>query len=132
MKMLVLAWDEITDKTIQNCFKKAGFSEIEDGDTVSDDRFVALKDSITQLSILEKTFEDVTVEDVASFDDMLVSTQESLSDENILAWLSAADIEDQHECDKDNSQSEVSEVLNKANPSQALAAIEIRWWIIWW
>ena len=63
----------------------------DDDDAVSDDLFAALKDSITQLSILNKTFEDVTVEDVASFDDMLVSTQESLSDENILACLLAAD-----------------------------------------
>ena len=63
----------------------------DDDDAVSDDLFAALKDSITQLSILNKTFEDVTVEDVASFDDMLVSTQESLSDGNILACLLAAD-----------------------------------------
>ena len=64
MKILVLALDEITDQTVQNCFKKASFSEIEDGDAVSDDQFAALKDSITQLSNLNKTFEDVTVENV--------------------------------------------------------------------
>ena len=28
MIMFVLAWDEVADKTVQNCFKKAGFSEI--------------------------------------------------------------------------------------------------------
>ena len=66
-------------------FKKAVFCEIEGDDTVSDDPFVALKDTITQLINLDKTFEDVTVEDVASFNDMLVSTQEPLSDEDILA-----------------------------------------------
>ena len=125
MKMLVLAWDEITDKTIQNCFKKAGFSEIEDGDTVSsDDPFVALNDSITQLSILEKTFEDVTVEDVASFDDMLVSTQEPLTNKDTLACLLALDIDDQHEYGKDDSRSEVSEVLLKPKPSHLHAAID--------
>ena len=37
MKMLVLSWDEVTDKTVQNCFKKAGFCEIEEDDAVSDD-----------------------------------------------------------------------------------------------
>ena len=78
MKMLVLSWDEVTDKTVQNCFKKAGFCEIEEDYAVSDDPFAALKDTATQLINLDKTFEDVTVEDVASFDDMLVSTQESL------------------------------------------------------
>ena len=37
MKILVLLWDEVTDKTVQNCFKKAGFCEIEEDDAVSDD-----------------------------------------------------------------------------------------------
>ena len=124
MKMPVLAWAEITDKTIQNCFKKAGFSEIEDDDTVSDYPFVALKDSITQLSILEKTFEDVTVEDVASVDDMLVSAQEPLTNKDTLACLLALDIDDQHEYGKDDSRSEVSEVLLKPNPSHLHAAID--------
>ena len=51
---------------MQNCIKKAGFSDIEDDDAVADDPFPTLKDSITQLSILDKTFEEATVEDVES------------------------------------------------------------------
>ena len=85
MKMLVLSWDKVTDKTVQNCFKKADFCEIEEDDAVSDDPFAVLKDTGTQVINLDKTFEDVTVDDVASFDDMFVSTQESLSDEDIMA-----------------------------------------------
>ena len=104
MKMLVRAWDEVTDKTVQNCFKEAEFSEIEDDDTVSDDPFAALKDSITQFSILDKTFEDITAKNVASFDDILVST---LSNEDIFADLLAVDIDNQHESNEDSSQSEV-------------------------
>ena len=100
-------------------------SEIEDDDAVSDVSFATLKDCITQLSILDKTFEDVTVEDVASFDDMLVPTQESLSDEDVLAGLLAVDIDNQHESDEDDSQSEVSEVLVKLNSSQVRAAIDM-------
>ena len=104
MKMLARAWDKVTDKTVQNCFKEAEFSEIEDDDTVSDDPFAALKDSITQFSILDKTFEDITAKNVASFDDILVST---LSNEDILADLLAVDIDNQHESNEDSSQSEV-------------------------
>ena len=39
MKILVLAWKEVTPKAVKNCFKKAGFSEIEEDDTIhqSDD-----------------------------------------------------------------------------------------------
>ena len=47
MKMLGLAWDQVTDKTVQNCVKEAGFSEIEDDNAVSDGPFDVLKDSIT-------------------------------------------------------------------------------------
>ena len=108
MKMLVRAWDEVTDKTVQNCFKEAEFSEIEDGDTVSDDPFAALKDSINQFSILDKIFEDITAKNVASFDDILVST---LSNLDILADLLAVDIDNQHESNEDSSQSEVLQPL---------------------
>ena len=51
MKMLVLSRDEATDKTVQNCFKKAAFCEIEEDDAVSDDPFSTLKDTVTQLLI---------------------------------------------------------------------------------
>ena len=64
---------------------------------------------------MDETFENVTVEDVASLDDILVSTQEPLSDADILASLLAVDIDDKHESNKDDSQSEVSEVLDKPN-----------------
>ena len=108
MKMLVRAWDEVTDKTVQNCFKEAEFSEIEDDDTVSDDPFAALKDSINQFSILDKIFEDITAKNVASFDDILVST---LSNLDILADLLAVDIDNQHESNEDSSQSEILQPL---------------------
>ena len=126
MKMLVLSWDEVTDKTVQNCFKKAGFCEIEEDDAVSDDLFAALKDTATLLINRDKTFEDVTVEDVASSDDMLVSTQEPLSDADILVGFLSIDVHAQHQSDdEEESQSEVSEVLDKPNPpSQLRAAID--------
>ena len=90
--MLVLSWHEFADKIVQNCFKKVDFCEIEQDDAVSDDPFAALKDSVTQLINLDKIFEDVTVEDIASFDDMFVSTQEPLSDEDILASILPIDV----------------------------------------
>ena len=108
MKMLVRAWDEVTEKTVQNCFKEAEFSEIEDDDTVSDNPFAALKDSINQFSILDKIFEDITAKNVASFDDILVST---LSNLDVLADLLAVDIDNQHESNEDSSQSEVLQPL---------------------
>ena len=125
VKILVKSWDEVTDKTVQNCFKKAGFCEIEEDDAVSDDPFAALKDTVTQLINLDEAFEDITIEDVAPFDDILVLTQEPLSDEDILAGFLPIDVHAQHESDdEEDSQSEVSEVLVKPNPSQLRAAID--------
>ena len=87
MKMLVLAWDEVTDKTIQNCFKKAGFTEISDDSLSSDDPFSALKDTVCQLSRMDESLKDISVEDIASFDNSLPVTQALMSDEDILTEI---------------------------------------------
>ena len=56
---------------------------------------------------------------------MLVLTQEPLSDENILAGFLPIDVYAQQESDdEEESQSEVSKVLVKPNPSQLRAAID--------
>ena len=63
MKILVLAWAEFTPKVVKNCFKKAGFSEIEEDDTLheSDDPFAALEGSIKQLRLLDKSSKNLSV-----------------------------------------------------------------------
>ena len=55
---------------------------------------------------------------------MLVSTQEPLSDEEIIAFLPIDADAQQGESDEDDSQSENSEVLFKPNQSQLRAAID--------
>ena len=74
MKTLVLVWAEITSKTVKNCFKKAGFSEIEEDDGIheSNDPFAALEDSIKQLGFLEKISKNLSVDDVDNFVKSLV------------------------------------------------------------
>ena len=56
---------------------------------------------------------------------MLVSTQEPLSDEEILADFLPIDVDVQHDSDEDDSQSEVFKVLVKPNLSQLRAAIDM-------
>ena len=69
MKILVLAWAEVTPKTVKNCFKKAGFSEIEEDDGIheSDDPFAPLEDSIMLLGLLEESSKNLSVDDVDHF-----------------------------------------------------------------
>ena len=69
MEILVLAWAEVTPKTVKNCFRKAGFSEIEEDDGIhkSDDLFAALEDSIKQLGLLYESSKNLSVDDADDF-----------------------------------------------------------------
>ena len=42
MKILVLAWAEVTPKTVKNCFKKAGFSKIKEDDGIHELSFCCI------------------------------------------------------------------------------------------
>ena len=68
MKILVLTWAEVTPKIVKNCFKKAGFPEIED-DVIheSNDLFDPLEDSIKQLRPLDETSKNLSADDVDDF-----------------------------------------------------------------
>ena len=54
MRMLIIAWDDVSNTTVQRCFKKAGFPDEEkDGD--SDDPFSTLKHSTEQFPSRDET-----------------------------------------------------------------------------
>lgn len=122
MKMLVLAWDEVTEKTVQNCFKKAGFTEIDENTLSSDDPFRALNDTIRQLSILDENFKDLSAKDVASFDDAVPVTQGLMSDEEILSDILGNEVEEMQD-EEDNGQDGASP-LEKPTTSQLHDAID--------
>ena len=48
MKMLILAWDDVSTKAVQNCFKNIGYCDEEKYGS-SDDPSSTLKNSIEQL-----------------------------------------------------------------------------------
>ena len=84
--------------------QESRFSEIAEENAISDDPFAILKLTFKELIDLDETYKDITVEDVASFDDMLVSTQEPLSDEEIIAEFLPIDADAQQgESDEDDS-----------------------------
>ena len=68
MKILVLTWAEVTPKIVKNCFKNAGFPEIED-DVIheSNDLFDPLEDSMKQLRPLDETSKNLSADDVDDF-----------------------------------------------------------------
>ena len=69
MKMLVHSWSEVSESTIINCFRKAGFKEgVSDED---DNPFSAFKSSIDQLRQRNENLipNDFTYKDILTVDD---------------------------------------------------------------
>ena len=78
LKMLILACDHVSATTVQDCFKKPGFSDDEkDGD--SDNPFSTFKHFIKQLRSRDETLvpDYVTCDDILAFDDEVAVTGNS-------------------------------------------------------
>ena len=80
--MLVLAWDVVTPKTPQKCFKRACFSKIEIDD-LFDDLFSTLEEIIREISCLVKSLVPKDLAAVVSLVNDLAATQTS-SEKDIL------------------------------------------------
>ena len=62
------AWDEVTTKTIRNCFSKCGFDKksCEDEDSVLDDEFKALFNELSDSSMTAEEYVDFDIETCTS------------------------------------------------------------------
>ena len=107
MKMLVLAWESVTEETIINCFSKAGISNDQQVAAINDDDdpFKALTKEIESLRArkLDLTLE-FTSNNLLNVDDGLVFTESLLTDGNIIEPFTRNDDDDEcgSEDDKDN------------------------------
>ena len=78
------------------------------------------EDLIKQLGLLDESFKDLDVDDVASFEYDLAATQSPTSDEDIFADILETE-KDPLEADN----SEVLEILEKSNCSHVHGAIDV-------
>ena len=84
MKMLAHSWREVSESTIINCFRKAGFKEgVSDED---DDPFSALKSSVDQLRQRDENPipNDFTCKDILTVDDAIAVMGGVMTDEEIV------------------------------------------------
>ena len=84
MKMLVFSWNEVSETTIINCFRKAVFKEgISDED---DDPFSALKSSVDRLRPRAENVvpNDFIYEDMLTVDDNIAVMGRVMTDEEIV------------------------------------------------
>ena len=87
MKMLVHSWSEVSESTIINCFRKAGFKEgVSDGD---DGPFSAFKSSIDQLRQRDKNLipNEFTYKDFLTSDDDIAVMGGVITDQEIVQDL---------------------------------------------
>ena len=83
MKMQAHSWSEVSESTIINCFRKAGFKEgVSDED---DDPFSAFKSSIDQLRQRDENVipNDFTYKDIVTVDDDIAVMGSVMTDEEI-------------------------------------------------
>ena len=87
-QLLVSAWNEASQTTIVNCFKKAKISEKDQTIAISDedDPFKEIDENLKELREKEPSLvpENMTAEDFANADDAVITTSLTLTDEEIL------------------------------------------------
>ena len=84
MQMLDLAWGKVTNKTVVNCFEKAGISKEKQSKALldPDDPFKDLQEQLDKLAVYNPEFfpEGTTANDIVSVDDSLTSTESLMTD----------------------------------------------------
>ena len=88
LQLLVSAWNEVSKATIVNCFRKSKISEKDQTNAVNDedDPFKEMSEELQNLREKDSSLvpENLTAEDFASMDDVVVSTASHLTDNEIL------------------------------------------------
>ena len=87
LKLLVSAWNEVSQTTIVNCFKKAKISEKDQTIAINneDDPFKEINENLKELREKEPCLkpENMTAEDFATADDWVITTSSRLIDKSI-------------------------------------------------
>ena len=88
MQMLDLAWGKVTNKTVVNCFEKAGIAKEKQSEAWldADNPFKDFKEKLDKLAVYNPEFfpEGTTATDIVSVDDSLTSTEPLMTDDVIL------------------------------------------------
>ena len=118
MKMLVLAWESVTEETIINCFSKAGISKDQQVAAINDDDdpFKALTEEIESLRARKLDLAlEFTSNNLLNVDDGLVCTESLLTDDDIIEQFTRNDDDD--ECGSDDDKDDEVQVMKPTKTS---------------
>ena len=118
MKMLVLAWESVTEETIINCFSKAGISKDQQVAAINDndDSFKTLTEEIKSLLARKPDLApEFTSNNLLNVDDGLVCTESFLTDDDIIKQFTRNDDDD--DCGNDNDKDDEVQVMKPTKTS---------------
>ena len=118
MKMLVLAWESVTEETIINYFSKAGISKDQQVAAFNDndDLFKALTEEIESLWARKLDLApEFNSNNLLNVDDGLVCTESLLTDDDIIKQFTRHD--DDEECGSDNDKDDEVQVMKPTKTS---------------
>ena len=106
LQLLVSAWNEVSQTTIVNCFKKAKISEKDQTIAINDedDPFKEINENLKELREKEPSLvpEHMTAEDFATVDDTVIRTSSTLTDEEILQEATQTENDEVEEIEDDD------------------------------
>ena len=98
LQLLVSAWNEASQTTIVNCFKKAKISEKDQTIAIKDedDPFKEINKNLNELREKEPSLvpENMAAEDFAVADDPVITTSSTLTDEETLQEATQTEIDE--------------------------------------
>ena len=107
LQLLASAWNEVSQTTIVNCFKKAKISEKDKTITIDneDDPFKEINENLKELREKEPSLvpENMTAEDFATADDAVI-TSSTLIDEEILQEATQTENDEVEEIEDDDEE----------------------------
>ena len=127
MEMVTLCWEDLTEETVKKCFIKFRISSKDQANTHNnlDDPFIELRSNMEKLKSLGVNVipEELTPEEFANFNDTVVATELTLSDQSILAMVHEVEKPDEVESDEEDGD-DTTEVNDKSleNPT----SVELR------
>ena len=108
MQSLLSVWNEVSQTTIVNCFKKAKISEKDQTIAINDenDPFKEINENLKELREKEPSLvpENMTAEDFATADDAVITTSSTLTDEEILQEATQTENDEVEEIEDDDEE----------------------------
>ena len=108
LRLLASAYNEVSQTTIVNCFKKAKISEKDQTIAINDedDPFKEIKENLKELREKEPSLvpENMTTEDFATADDAVITTSSTVTDEEILQEATQTENDEVEEIEDDDEE----------------------------